>query len=367
MGLIKYNMNLIFDLEATQPNASGKRHGGGRYAEAIFFRMIELGVKFSCFYDSSKWISTDIVNLCTKHEIPLYDIQKSSIENIVKQNNIDRLYSAIPGELAKLTCCEVVGTIHGLREFELPFDSYFFKYKTNIKDLLKFAIKKLFKKQYQNYKRRHYIDNFINSPFHFLTVSEHSYYAFLSYFPELKDKGLKVFYSPNTSLKIAAEKKNDTEKYFLLVSGNRWEKNNLRAIIAFDRLVSDKLISGVKMKVTGAKVNNFRYHIRNPEMFDFLGYVSDEALNSLYVNSFLLVYPSLNEGFGYPPIEAMRYKVPVIASPFTSMAEICDNGALYFNPFSIEEIMGRMLMMMDEQRHAEYSQRGYEQYLKINT
>ena len=119
------------------------------------------------------------------------------------------------------------------------------------------------------------------------------------------------------------------------------------------------------MKVTGAKVNNFRYHIRNPEMFDFLGYVSDEALNSLYVNSFLLVYPSLNEGFGYPPIEAMRYKVPVIASPFTSMAEICDNGALYFNPFSVEEIMGRMLMMMDEQRHAEYSQRGYEQYLKI--
>lgn len=359
-------MNLLFDLKATQPNISGKRHGGGRYAEVIFFRMVELGIKFSCFYDSSKWINPDIKRICDERKISLYDVHNNTIEEIIKHNKIDRLYSAIPGTLAKLTCCEVIGTIHGLREFETPFDNYFYEYNNSFKVVLKFTLKKLLKKLYLHRKRKFYLDNYINSSFRFITVSEHSYYAFLSYFPELKEKKLKVFYSPNTSsFETNVRHEGNIERYFLLVSGNRWEKNNLRAIIAFDRLVSNGLIKDVRMKITGANADNFRYKVRNSASFDFLGYVSDEKLNDLYANAYLFIYPSLNEGFGYPPMEAMRYKVPVIASPFTSMAEICDSGALYFNPLQIEEIMGRMLMMMDEQRHAEYSQRGYEQYLKI--
>ena len=118
-------MNLLFDLKATQPNMSGKRHGGGRYAEVIFFRMVELDIKFSCFYDSSKWINPDIKRTCNERKIPLYDVHNSTIEKIIKSNKIDRLYSAIPGTLAKLTCCEVIGTIHGLREIETPFDKIF--------------------------------------------------------------------------------------------------------------------------------------------------------------------------------------------------------------------------------------------------
>lgn len=359
-------MNLLFDLKATQPNISGKRHGGGRYAEVIFFRMVELGIKFSCFYDSSKWINPDIKRICDESKIPLYDVHNDVIEEIIRRNKIDRLYSAIPGNLAKLTCCEVIGTIHGLREFETPFDNYFYKYNNSFKVVLKFTLKKLLKKLFLYRKRRLYLDNYINSSFRFITVSEHSYYAFLSYFPELKDKKLKVFYSPNTSsLDTNVNHEENIGRYFLLVSGNRWEKNNLRAIMAFDRLVSDGLIKNIRMKITGAKEDDFKYKVKNPASFDFLGYVSDEELNDLYANAYLFIYPSLNEGFGYPPMEAMKYKVPVIASPFTSMAEICDSGALYFNPFQIEEIMGRMLMMMDEDKHAEYSARGYSQYLKI--
>lgn len=358
-------MNLLFDLEATQPNVSGKRHGGGRYAEVIFFRMVELGVKFSCFYNSGKWINPDIKGLCVVHGIPLFDVRSETIEDIVRRNRIDRLYSALPGQLAGLTCCEVMGTIHGLRELETPFDRCFFKYRNDIKTVCKFAVKKIFKEQYLKRKRKSYLDKYINSSFRFITVSEHSCYAFLSYFPELKGKEPKVFYSPNTSLKVPAEKQEGGEKYFLLVSGNRWEKNNLRAIMAFDRLLSDSLLSGVRMKVTGGKADKFRYRVKNREAFDFLGYVSDEELDALYASAYLFVYPSLNEGFGYPPLEAMRYKVPVIASPFTSIAEICGGGALFFNPFSVEEIMGRMLMMMNENRYAEYSEKGYSQYLKI--
>lgn len=89
------------------------------------------------------------------------------------------------------------------------------------------------------------------------------------------------------------------------MSGNRWEKNNLRAVMAFDRLVTDgRLPQDVKMIVTGIRDNIFKYRVKNPDRFVFLGYVDDDVLEQLYTDAYLFVYPSLNEGFGYPPIEA---------------------------------------------------------------
>lgn len=73
--------------------------------------------------------------------------------------------------------------------------------------------------------------------------------------------------------------------------------------------------------------------------------MSYEKLASLYQNAYLFVYPTLNEGFGYPPIEAMQFATPVICSAITSTTEICGDSVLYFNPYSIDEIKNRILMM----------------------
>lgn len=358
-------MNLLFDLACTQPNASGKRHGGGKYGEIIFIQMIRKGIKFSCFYDSKYWINPQIKDLCTTNKIPLYDLSQMNIKTIIERYHIDRLYSAIPQKLALIKSCEVIGTVHGLRELETPLDKIFFEYKHSFKELLKFSIKYYFPQIYHRRKKKQYIKYYINSPLKVITVSEHSKYAFITYFPESRNKELKVFYSPNTSSEHNITRNNNSEKYFMLVSGNRWEKNNLRAIKAFDRLISMGLIKNVKMKITGTDGNCFRYKVQNPTSFDFLGYVDDEQLDKLYANAYLFIYPSLNEGFGYPPIEAMKYKTPVIASPLSSIAEICEEGVLFFNPFSVEEIMNRMMMMMDPERHQKLAEKGYMQYLKI--
>ena len=88
-------------------------------------------------------------------------------------------------------------------------------------------------------------------------------------------------------------------------------------------------------------------------------------MEKLYANALVFVYPSLNEGFGYPPLEAMKYGVPVIASPFSSIPEVCGGSVLYFNPFSVEEIMNRMLMIMDDNLHYEYSQKALLRYSEI--
>ena len=74
----------------------------------------------------------------------------------------------------------------------------------------------------------------------------------------MKDEKIRVFYSPNTSCGEKKERNPAIFRYFLAVSGNRWEKNNLRAVMAFDRLVTDgRLPQDVKMIVTGIRDNIF--------------------------------------------------------------------------------------------------------------
>jgi len=64
----------------------------------------------------------------------------------------------------------------------------------------------------------------------------------------------------------------------------------------------------------------------------------DNKLAKLYANALCLVYPSLYEGFGLPPLEAMASGCPVVASNTSSMPEIINDAGEFFNPYDIEEI-----------------------------
>lgn len=355
---------ILFDLTATQPNVSGKRHGGGKYGETIFFRMIEREIEFDCFYDSRKWLNPNTESLARQHNCILYDIAVMTLENIVDEGKYVKIYSALPNtEILKLKKCNVICTLHGLRGYETPVDYFFWKYPSELKEKVKWIVKKI---AWSSWNKKLYRDHkdFFEGPCKLITVSEHSRAAIMAYFPKIK-RDIKVFYSPNTSSKTPSSKLLPSEKYFLMVSGNRWEKNNLRAILAFDKLVSAGLMKDTKAIVTGCKSGMYDKKVKNRSSFKFLGYVDEKELENLYANAFCFVYPSLNEGFGYPPLEAMRYGVPVIASPFSSISELLGGGALYFNPFSIEEIMNRMILISTPKRHDECAQAGYTKYQEI--
>lgn len=355
---------LLFDLVATQPNVSGKRHGGGKYGEIIFFRMVERGLQFDCFYDSRKWLNPDVEQAGRKHGCLFLDLAESSLESIVKQGGYEKLYSAIPNKtVLKIDYCCVVVTLHGLRGLESPIDRNFWLYPSRMKDKIKWIAQKTMNSLWKRKILNDYKDYF-ETPCRLITVSEHSKASILSYFPNCK-KEVKVFFSPNTSSKTFAGRDAAKKKFFLMVSGNRWEKNNLRAIIAFDRLVSFGFMKDAKAVVTGCKPGMFDSVVKNPSSFEFLEYVDETELEYLYANAFCLVYPSLNEGFGYPPLEAMRYRVPVIASPFSSISELLEGGALYFNPLQIEEIMNRMILISNPDRHEKYAKAGFNKYMEI--
>lgn len=78
------------------------------------------------------------------------------------------------------------------------------------------------------------------------------------------------------------------------------------------------------------------------ERVHLLGYVSDEELQWLYQNCYAFVYPSLFEGFGLPPLEAMSLGAAVITSCTTSLPEVTGNAALLVTPTSVAELRDAM-------------------------
>ena len=78
------------------------------------------------------------------------------------------------------------------------------------------------------------------------------------------------------------------------------------------------------------------------------GLVTREQLASLYRRAAALVFPSLYEGFGYPPLEAMACGCPVAASTATSLPEICGDAAVMFDAESAEEMADAVLRALDD-------------------
>ena len=76
----------------------------------------------------------------------------------------------------------------------------------------------------------------------------------------------------------------------------------------------------------------------------------------------MFIYPSINEGFGYPPLEAMSKSIPVAASAVCSIPEVCGDAALYFNPYDIEEIANRIVQLADPVMHRNMAERGRKRY-----
>ena len=74
----------------------------------------------------------------------------------------------------------------------------------------------------------------------------------------------------------------------------------------------------------------------------FLGYVTTPHLYALYKNALACVYPSLNEGFGMPILEAMNIGTPVITSSISSMPEVAGGAAVLVDPYDVEDISRAM-------------------------
>ena len=97
------------------------------------------------------------------------------------------------------------------------------------------------------------------------------------------------------------------------------------------------------------------------ERIRFTGYIADEDLRALYSSCAVCVYPSLYEGFGFPPLEAMACGAPVIAADVPSLHETVGKAALLVPPTDVQQLARALVeMLTDEQKRAHFSRTGME-------
>jgi glycosyltransferase involved in cell wall biosynthesis len=93
----------------------------------------------------------------------------------------------------------------------------------------------------------------------------------------------------------------------------------------------------------------------------FLGYLSDDSLVVLYRLASAFVFPSLYEGFGLPPLEAMASGTPVVTSNVSSLPEVAGDAAILVDPYDVDSIMdGMRRVLTDASLAAELGRRGQE-------
>jgi len=130
-------------------------------------------------------------------------------------------------------------------------------------------------------------------------------------------------------------------KYVLFVGNLKPHKNLQRLIQAFARVCHCHSLDH-RLVIAGAGPQDPWKEIAIREnvagRIDFLGAVDNRSLWNLYRSADLFVMPSLSEGFGFPALEALRCGTPVAAANAGSLPEILAEAAVYFDPYSVEEI-----------------------------
>ncbi len=180
--------------------------------------------------------------------------------------------------------------------------------------------------------RQSVLDNFDVDPqkTHVVPISVHSR------LPKLKPQGVE------TELKALEIGRNP----YMFYPANFWPHKNHRMLLtAFGLFLSQNTKSKIELVFTGTiqdKERELRAAASQMDLGDrvhFLGYLETNQLAAVWQGCEFLIFPSLYEGFGIPLLEAMYYGKPILCSNVTSIPEIVQDAALYFDPRDPRDIV----------------------------
>lgn len=337
-----------------QPSLTGSKfHGGGEYSKTVFKALTErIGEnKLIAFYNRSLYLDDWLIKLIKEKNITVYDVNDyNEIKNIFQKETIDVYFSGIP--YAKTngiipSYVRKIGTFHGLRSLELPTDGFEFRYRKGI-GIIKSIGKQHFIKKLKNRAWEDYKSSMAEYD-EIICVSNHTKYSILNYYYH-QNKKPTVFYTPAKYVEdIDRDEKPMVEgKYILLLGMNRWEKNGCRALKALEEIFEKKMLNEYRVVTVGQIPKLVETLMKHKEKYLKFGYIEPRELENLYYHCDFFLYPSLNEGFGMPPLEAMRYGKTCIVSGICSLPEVCGDAVYYCNPYDIDEIQNRILMASEK-------------------
>jgi len=203
-----------------------------------------------------------------------------------------------------------------------------------------------------------YFKNSLRKAKHIITMSEATKKDLISIFNVNESKITVIYPGVNTKkfkkiensklLESIKEKYQLPDKYILYVGTLEPRKNLERLIKAFlylkEKGIPHKLILVGKK---GWKIEKILTLIKHNKDIKWLKYVPEEDLPCIYNLAEIFVYPSLYEGFGLPPLEAMACGVPTIVSNISSLPEVVGNAGILVNPYDIKDISKTILNLIN--------------------
>ena len=165
---------------------------------------------------------------------------------------------------------------------------------------------------------------------------------------------------------------------YILHVGTLEKRKNIPALIRAFKIVKSNGFPNLKLVLVGKASNKITLDdslairdVINQEQLSadviLTGYLHDKDVQQLYQNAKLYVFPSINEGFGIPVLEAFKHNVPVVIANNTCLPEVAGLGAKSFNPYDITEIAQTITLLLNDQTMRQsYIEKGKEQLQKFS-
>lgn len=205
-----------------------------------------------------------------------------------------------------------------------------------------------------------------------ITVSEATKNDLKRFFPDREN--IHVTYlgsSKNEGILKKPPKNIDGKERFILMTGTITPRKNITRAVEALNIIRDK--TDIKLLLAGGIVKESQTTLQaigDNNLTDRVivaGFLTEEELAWCYENAEMLLFCSLYEGFGLPPLEAMEYNLPVIASNVTSIPDVVGHAALMVDPYNVDEIAdGMMELLTNEEKRQDLISKGQERIKLFN-
>lgn len=372
--------NILVDLFFCQPGF----HGGGEYGKSVFRNLVRRvedrpDVQVWAALDPRLFIDSWVWELCRAHRVRLVDVRSfDAIAALVNRDIFDAFfcpaivvytgyeYMKRAGGAISFACqrTRVVGGLLDIRDLELYLDrGRVLRHRRGLRLMPQSAMSEAelaeesaaYAARAEDLRRMYVGICECRSVSALVTLSEYAHASMIRHvgacaqgvivaYPPLKPQPHAV---PFTDRDLAGRDR----QFALVVNAAREEKNAAAVVRAFESLFADDRIrDGFRVALVGLSAwsDIGIERVAQPDRFVLLPHLAPEHLEDLYGRAAFLVYASLGEGFGYPPLEAMTHGTPSLASDVTSLPEVLGDAAMYCDPYDLASIREGILRILSD-------------------